>query len=279
VPIPKERWVLIPGFEIYEVSTQGRVRNRYTGKLCKITPNDPPRDLRGRVGLTTDGKQRTMTVARLMLTAFVRPPVPGELARHLDDDQTNETLDNLAWGFHEDNTEDARRNGKYVGNGGYWKARKQSPEHVEARAEALRGMERTPEWRASISAAKMGHEVSQETRDNIAAALTGRTLSEEHKAAIGKGGKGKPKSAETRARMKEAAARRGPDHYAKSVAARRANGSWNTPEQTAALVERNQTVLREVNTGRPVSVETKDKIRAAHRARTAAAQGSLPFDD
>ena len=219
----EERWELIPGFEIYEVSTLGRVRNRYTGKLCKITPNDPPRDLRGRVGLYCEGKQRTMTIARLMLTAFVRPPVRGELARHLDDDQTNETLGNLAWGFHEDNTEDAQRNGKYKsGFVGHWRDRKQSPEHVEARAEALRGQKRGPETGAKISAAKMGHEVSQEARDNISAALTGRTLSEEHKAAIGKAGKGKKKPS---AKYKEAAARRGAEHYQKIWAARKANAA------------------------------------------------------
>ncbi len=50
-------------------------------------------------------------VSRVMLEVFVRKPKKGEWARHLDDDPTNNNLDNLAWGYPVDNSEDSLRNG------------------------------------------------------------------------------------------------------------------------------------------------------------------------
>lgn len=70
----------------YLVSTSGKVMNPYTGRLLK-----PCR--RGRV----DIGNRTMTVARLMLLAFIGPPpTPGHVALRLC--PTRNDLANVRWG-------------------------------------------------------------------------------------------------------------------------------------------------------------------------------------
>jgi len=48
---------------------------------------------------------------RLLLTLFVRPPLPGEQGRHLDDNKSNCALGNLAWGTGAQNWADSKRNG------------------------------------------------------------------------------------------------------------------------------------------------------------------------
>ena len=60
--------------------------------------------IRGEVG-------HVVTAHRLVLTAHNRPPKKGEVARHLDDDPTNNHISNLAWGTAQDNSDDMVRNG------------------------------------------------------------------------------------------------------------------------------------------------------------------------
>jgi hypothetical protein len=55
------------------------------------------------------GVPRKLYVHRAVMLAF-GPPGDG-LVRHLDDDPANNRIDNLAWGTHQDNSEDAARNG------------------------------------------------------------------------------------------------------------------------------------------------------------------------
>jgi hypothetical protein len=59
------------------------------------------------VGLGTRG------VHQLVLRAFVGPPEPGHIGRHLDGDPTNNALINLAWGTHSDNTKDSLGHGTH----------------------------------------------------------------------------------------------------------------------------------------------------------------------
>lgn len=56
------------------------------------------------------GKYFNVRVSRAMLEVFVRPPAPGEFARHLDNDIGNNHLSNLAWGSPADNSADMVRN-------------------------------------------------------------------------------------------------------------------------------------------------------------------------
>jgi NUMOD4 motif/NUMOD3 motif len=220
----QERWVSIPEWPEYEISNRGRVRRCDSGHLLTIYASTG-RDDRRRVRLYRNRVPLSLAVARLLLTAFVRPPNPGEYARHLDDNQENDDLKNLVWGFHEDNTEDAKRNAQ------------SAPPARKRRSDARRkGGKRSPEIGAKISAAKMGHTVSDETRERLSAAHRGRKLSPEQREKIGNAGKGKKKPSP---KYKEAAARRGPEHYEKIVATRSARG-YLTPAQREALIQRNR---------------------------------------
>lgn len=122
-----ESWKEIPGFTGYEVSTHGRVRsfwarrgNWRTGRTFVIGSSPhilKPRINRGGyrcVDLILNpgsGKRVAATVSRLVLTAFVRSPKPGELALHKNDpDKGNNRLDNLEWGYKpQNNGEDVVR--------------------------------------------------------------------------------------------------------------------------------------------------------------------------
>jgi HNH endonuclease/NUMOD4 motif len=89
------------------------------------------------VGLTLEnGTTRSFAVAQLVLLAFEGPPQPGQyLARHLDDDRTNNYLSNLAWGTDSDNHADAIRNGRsFVSYGHLGKT------HSEATKQHLRNL-------------------------------------------------------------------------------------------------------------------------------------------
>ncbi len=64
------------------------------------------------VSLAGGGKHRVEYVHVLMLLAFVGPkPFPGAEVLHGDDNRSNNALENLRWGTHEENTEDRMTHG------------------------------------------------------------------------------------------------------------------------------------------------------------------------
>lgn len=103
----------------YRVGTDGSVWSRF-----RLGPNShadgpwkllhPGKDREGyrRVDLYDgDGGVCTRKVCGLILTAFVRERLAGQEARHLDGDQGNDSLGNLAWGTPLENHADKRRHG------------------------------------------------------------------------------------------------------------------------------------------------------------------------
>lgn len=100
--------------EKYEVSSLGRVRSLVTGKLKRQFPRSKcnPEQQYPCVGIYPHGgKQPTIRAVHiLMLEAFIGPRPSGNVGRHLDDDKHRNVLTNLAWGTHEDNEADKRRN-------------------------------------------------------------------------------------------------------------------------------------------------------------------------
>lgn len=103
-----ENWRAIPGYVgLYEVSDLGRVRSidrvlprRWRGRL--LAPISMPSGYRVAT-LWRDGKQRTWLVHRLVLLAFVGESPAGHEALHLNGDNSNNALGNLAWGTHSEN--------------------------------------------------------------------------------------------------------------------------------------------------------------------------------
>ena len=120
-----EKWLPVVGHEgRYEVSDHGRVRSldrmvphgrssgmrRHRGRVLKLgrKPAGYPT-----ASIPVDGSRqvKVMYVHRLVLEAFVGPCPEGNVARHLDDDKSNNHLSNLVWGTESQNAYDKVRNG------------------------------------------------------------------------------------------------------------------------------------------------------------------------
>ena len=89
-----EQWKVITGFTIYEVSTEGNVRNRNTGKLLV-----PREDKHGyfKVNLYKNGKQKTRFIHRLVAIAFIPNPHNLPTVNHKNENKHNNHVDNLEW--------------------------------------------------------------------------------------------------------------------------------------------------------------------------------------
>ena len=113
-----EQFKPVPGYDgRFEVSLNGTVRTTpYTDKAGKhrksrtIRPNPNRKTGHLMVRLCYNGTVLTTSVHRLMLSAWVRPPLPGEEACHHNDIPDDNRLENLYWGTHTDNMRDAVRN-------------------------------------------------------------------------------------------------------------------------------------------------------------------------
>lgn len=89
-----DTWVSIDGFDQYEVSSQGQVRNSSTGRILKQYDN-------GRdslfVTIRRDGRQYSKSVRRLVAVAFLGEPMDDDVAIPIDGDYSNNRADNLVW--------------------------------------------------------------------------------------------------------------------------------------------------------------------------------------
>lgn len=112
-----EQFKTLPGYEgRFEVSLNGTVRTApYTDaagrqRKSRIIRPQPSKHGHLMVRLCYNGSVLTTYVHRLMLSAWVRPPRPGEYACHRNDVPDDNRLENLYWGTPADNTRDSVRN-------------------------------------------------------------------------------------------------------------------------------------------------------------------------
>lgn len=108
-----DEWMMTqyPG---YSVSKQGYVwgPGRY-GNPGILTPWANPRSGHLMVSLYVDGNRYKEYVHRLVAEAFIPNPEGYPLVRHLDDDPSNNSVENLAWGTQLDNVHDAIEHGRF----------------------------------------------------------------------------------------------------------------------------------------------------------------------
>ncbi|AER47718.1 NUMOD4 motif-containing HNH endonuclease [Mycolicibacterium goodii] len=120
-----EQWRPVPGWEgHYEVSNRGQVRS--VDRTVR-TATGALQTRRGRVltpfvrkhgypvvGLYGPNKRRTQTdVHLLVLAAFAGLRPDGSVARHLNGDPSDNTIENLAWGTYTENNDDQVRHGTH----------------------------------------------------------------------------------------------------------------------------------------------------------------------
>jgi hypothetical protein len=115
-----ESWRVIPGYSAYEVSDWGRVRRRQAkcgwpaGHI--LHPGDSNARHRWVIIVGDDGRPKKQFVHRLVAMAFIGPsPFEGAMVLHHDDNPTHNRAENLYWGNHQQNVQDARLNRKGPG--------------------------------------------------------------------------------------------------------------------------------------------------------------------
>ena len=118
-----EQWRGIVGWDRrYEVSDLGRVRSK---DMCCGARNNTTMLRKGRIlkPVCKQGRYLAVTLADgltreqhlinvLVLNTFVGPKPSGFVARHLDGDMTNNILNNLRWGTHQENADDRVAHGR-----------------------------------------------------------------------------------------------------------------------------------------------------------------------
>lgn len=90
-----EEWRPVVGYEgLYFVSNKGRIWSAHYKRVMRIVVD---RRNRCTIGLRKDGKAVGKIPARLVATAFIREPMPGEQVNHIDENPLNNCVENLEW--------------------------------------------------------------------------------------------------------------------------------------------------------------------------------------
>lgn len=100
----KEIWKPVKGYEgLYDISNMGSVRSYYApgGKKLSECASEKTisfiRSGRNYIHLFKNGKERCVSVSRLVAEAFLEKPVNAIKVKHLDGNIENNRVDNLIW--------------------------------------------------------------------------------------------------------------------------------------------------------------------------------------
>lgn len=102
-----EIWKDIQDWEEYSVSNYGRVFSKYKNKLLSICEKDNGYKM---VGLHRNKKVKHKMVHRLVAEAFIPNPDNLPEVNHIDENKSNNCVDNLEWVTHRQNCNHGTRN-------------------------------------------------------------------------------------------------------------------------------------------------------------------------
>eukprot|EP01040_Poterioochromonas_malhamensis_P007752 gene7752-8377_t len=106
-----EEYKIIEGYENYEVSNTGKLRNKSSNKFI-VGKNDKDGyievSLRHKEG-DVNSKRRFFRLHRLVATAFIPNPNNKPLVDHKDGNKANNNVDNLRWASFVENTYNSKK--------------------------------------------------------------------------------------------------------------------------------------------------------------------------
>ena len=88
-----EEWIKVDGWDNYEVSNLGNVRNSKTKRILK--PSSKGGYLS--IGLSDNGKPKTYSVHRIVALQFLDNPENKPHVNHIDKNRSNNNVNNLEW--------------------------------------------------------------------------------------------------------------------------------------------------------------------------------------
>jgi hypothetical protein len=96
----RERWrnVILDGVKYeYRVSSKGRVRSKYTGKIRKVFKRGQRKGTYLYVDLFADGVRKRIDIQRLVAIIFIPNPHNKPEVNHVNCDPFDNRVDNLEW--------------------------------------------------------------------------------------------------------------------------------------------------------------------------------------
>lgn len=107
-----ERWKRVRDFPDYWISNYGRLWSSISNDFIYGTPTGKCGHID--VSLQCNGYRAHKYIHRMVAEAFIPNPLNLPMVRHLDDDPSNNFVENLAWGTQTDNMRDCINNGNFV---------------------------------------------------------------------------------------------------------------------------------------------------------------------
>lgn len=105
----EEQWAPLRETDLYEASSEGRIRNAKTGRILKSYLNKRGQEV---VCIQIDGKQQTKSVSRLVGEAFYGDICDDKDIYHRDGDGSKNQLSNLIVGTRSDTIKNTYKNGR-----------------------------------------------------------------------------------------------------------------------------------------------------------------------
>lgn len=92
-----EVWVKVKGYEMYEISNHGRLRKTYKNGKQRIMKTDKIHGGYLRYTLCKDGTTERFIAHRLVAVHFIENPNNYPDVNHIDNNRTNNVVNNLEW--------------------------------------------------------------------------------------------------------------------------------------------------------------------------------------